>query len=73
MLEVTDGICRTRLGAHRTAGIDVNNGADWQAHRRIRNRTYGGVGGRGRWLPLPPDFASIPLRRGNAVSASCAS
>ena len=41
-------------------------------NRRIRNRTYGGVGGRGRQLPLLPDWGHVPsvrvpLRIGNSV------
>src|SRR4030066_245039 len=52
--EVADGIREVGLGAHKAVGDDVTK-AQINRNRRIRNRSYGGVGGRGPRGPLLPD------------------
>src|SRR4030066_637720 len=52
--EVADGIREVRLGAHKAVGDDVTK-AQINRNRRIRTRSYGGVGGRGPRGPLLPD------------------
>ncbi len=46
-LEVADGIREVELGVpYKQTGIEVHK-AEHDRNRRIRNRTYGGVRGRG--------------------------
>jgi hypothetical protein len=45
MIEVADGISKVNMGDFIMKRQKVAN-ADYNGNRRIRNRTYGGVGGR---------------------------
>jgi len=54
MLEVVAGSHEVKLGAFRMEGI-AGIRKILVRNRRIRNRMYGGVGGRGPRGPLPPD------------------
>jgi len=52
--EVSDGIREVTLGAYRASRIEVNKVEDGR-NRRIRNRMYGGEGGRRARALLLPD------------------
>ena len=54
--EVSDGIRKVTLGAYRASRIDVDKAED-DRNRRIRNRMYGGEGGRRARALLLPDCA----------------